>query len=505
MKEGNKARFLSQSNKNTLSSNAARSMPTSPALTGMSSPALGPTSVPLSQQQAEKAKAIRRPIIHKLALGPATEDDISNLKKADTTEQEFRQALEKVAELVDGKWKLKQRSFRDLDVFAYKRYTPEERQIAIDNAIHVYDKLRLSNSEPEWDRLLPMEERGTGKCLSKLQAKIAVGAIQPAKVPKIKVQEAEDSGRDTVVEDDEDDLFGEKIPTVAPKSTSMARSHSNPPVTKQKKTSEKELQAKRLLTKGKPTKSNSAKSSDKKSAGKDSNKIKSSEFVRDSDEEDDSYLLPSAIKGLVSSPQLKANGITSSQVKASTKTARENTNNMDSKPIVNKKPHPKNARDDSDEMDSKPVVNKKPKVNNTSPQKSSPLASTPPTNASDFEDSSSSSLTNSLKRKATDSSSDLLTSKRHQKSSSSSTNSSVTSSIGAVNGEERGETYWNAVRQNISATKKFKAYYAKYKDLWTELHESRNPDVQKVADLREMMERLSEMKANILSAARASS
>jgi RNA polymerase II elongation factor ELL len=243
MKDGNKARFLSQSNTKAHPGNAARSMPTSPALTGISSPALGPTSVPLSQQQAERMKAIRRPIIHKLALGPATENVISKYKKDDATEQEFKLALDKVADLEDGKWKLKQKAFRDLDVFTYKRYTPEERQVAIDNAIHVYDKIRLATSEPEWERLLQFEERGTGKCLSKLQAKIAVGAIKPAKAPRIKVHGAEDSGRDTPTADDLDDLFGEKIPTTALKSEGMVRSHSNPPVTKQKKTSENSRQS----------------------------------------------------------------------------------------------------------------------------------------------------------------------------------------------------------------------------------------------------------------------
>lgn len=456
-------------------------MPTSPALTGISSPALVPTSVPLSQQQAERAKAIRGPIIHRLALNPATEDVISKFKIRDATEQEFKQALEKVAEVVDGKWKLKQKSFRELDVFAYKRYTPEERQIAIENAIHIYDKLRLSNSEPEWDRLLPMEERGTGKCLSKLQAKIAVGAIQPAaKTSKAKMQEAEDSGRDTAIEDDGDDLFGEKTHAAATKGANMARSHSNPPATKRKKTSEKELQAKRLLTKGKPAKSTSAKSSDKKSAEKDSTKIKSSKFVHESDEEDDSPLLPSTATVPARSTQSKTKGSSVSQTKSITKA----------------------ARDDTDGVDSKQNLVKKHKVNNTSPQKSSPLASTP-TNASDIDDSSSSSLKNNLKRKATDSSSDVPISKRHQKSSSNSTTSSIAGSMGVVNGDSQGDTHWNEMRHNISETRKFNLFYNSYLELYQELSATQHRDVEKMADLRDMHERLVGMKANILSAAAA--
>jgi RNA polymerase II elongation factor ELL len=483
MKDGNKARFLSQSNKKPLPGNAARSMPTSPALTGISSPALGPTSVPLSQQQAERTKAIRRPIIHKLALGPATEDVISKYKKDDATDQEFRLALDKVAELKDGKWKLKQKAFRDLDVFTYKRYTLDERQVAIDNAVHVYDKMRLGTSEPEWERLLPMEERGAGKCLSKLQAKIAVGAIKPAKAPKIKVHGAEDSGRDTpaAADNDLDDLFGDKIPTTTLKSETMVRSHSNPPVAKQKRISEKEQQAKRLLAKGKPIKSTSAKSSDKKSAGKESSKIKSSEFVRESDEEDD-YLLPAAKAAPASTTASKINGAPAPAPK--TKQAVKIS-----------------SRDEFEEVAPKLNGTQKPKINNTSPPKSSPLASSPPTNASDFDDSSSSS-SNSLKRKATDSSSDIPISKRHQKSSSSSTSSSIASSNSIVNGDRHDPYYYEVMRKDVSATKKFVLYYNRYLDLYRELSASqeRDRDVEKMADLMAMHERLAQMKADILPA-----
>jgi len=483
MKDGNKAQFLSQSNTKPLSGNAARSMPTSPALTGINSPALGPTSVPLSQQQAERTKAISRPIIHKLALGPTMEDVLSKLKKNDASEQEFKLALEKVADLKDGKWKLKQKAFRELDVFNYQGYTSEERQVAIENAIHVYDKIRLATSEPEWERLLPFEERGTGKCLSKLQAKIAVGAIKPVKTPRIKVYGTDDSGRDTPATNDDDlDLFGEKIPTTGLKSESMVRSHSNPPVTKQKRTSEKEQQAKRLLAKGKANKPTTGKSSEKKSVAKDSSKIKSSEFVRESDEEDD-YLVLAPKAALVSTATSKPIGTKAPALKA--------------KPTIKSA-----SRAETGERTPKINGIQKPKVNNTSPPKSSPLASSPPTNASDFEDSSSSSSTG-LKRKATDSSSDMPLSKRHQKSSSNSTSSSVASSNNSiVNGERLDPFYLEVMRREVTATKKFVIYYNKYVDLYRELATTRDKDrdVEKMADLMAMHERLSQMKAAILPA-----
>lgn len=488
-KPSNKNRFLAQ-NKNSLGSNTTRSMPTSPALTGVNSPSLAPTSAPLSQQQADKTRAIRRPIIHKLAVGPATEEVIRRYKQDGTTNTEFKTALEKVADFDSGKWTLKQRSFRDLDIFSYEEYTAEERQTAIDNAVRAYDKLRLGASEPEWERLLPEEERGTGKILSKLQAKIATGAIKPAKAPKIKLVGADESGRDTGVEDnDEGDLFGEKASTT-PQSAEMTRSHSNPPITKPKKVSEKEAQAKRLLAKsgktqtGRVTKSAAVKS-EKKSQEK---AFKSSKFVNDSDEEDD-YLVNNP------SPPAHATTTTTSSI-AKTNVVR--------KPLP--KPVTKPARDESE---AKPApLNNKPKGNNTSPVKSSPLANTPPTNASDIEDSSSSSVPTTLKRKAdsqssSSTSSSLPLAKRHQKSSSSSSssdNSSITSSNGIGSGSRRSiGKDWGERTKIHQLTQKYNAYYPKYRQLYREMESENGPrDPEKMADLFEMQQRLQNWKMEIL-------
>jgi RNA polymerase II elongation factor ELL len=489
-KPSNKNRFLAQ-NKGSLGNNTTRSMPTSPALTGVNSPSLAPTSAPLSQQQADKTRAIRRPIIHKLAIGPATEEVIRRYKQDGTTNAEFKIALEKVADFDSSKWTLKQRSFKELDVFSYEEYTLEERQTAIDNAVRVYDKLRLGASEPEWERLLPEEERGTGKTLSKLQAKIATGAIKPAKAPKIKLSGADESGRDTGVEDnDEGDLFGEKV-SATPQSAEMTRSHSNPPITKPKKVSEKEAQAKRLLAKsgkaqtGRVTKSAAVKS-EKKTQEKG---FKSSKFVNDSDEEDD-YL--------VNNPSPPAPTTTTTTTTTTT-----------AKTIVVRKPLPKSvSKPARDESDAKPApTNSKPKGNNTSPVKSSPLANTPPTNASDIEDSSSSSVPTTLKRKAdsqsSSTSSSLPLAKRHQKSgssSSSSDNSSITSSNGIGSGSRRSIGKDWAERTKIhQLTQKYNAYYPKYRQLYREMESEDGPrDPEKMADLFEMQQRLQNWKREIL-------
>ncbi len=94
-------------------------------------------------------------------------------------------SLDKVADLDKDSqnYVLKRNYWRELDVWIHEYASDEERQQAIDNAIKQYDKMRLTSSEPEWQKLLPREERGKGKCLSKLQRNLVqVGT------PKIKVQ-----------------------------------------------------------------------------------------------------------------------------------------------------------------------------------------------------------------------------------------------------------------------------------------------------------------------------
>jgi RNA polymerase II elongation factor ELL len=475
-------------------------VPTSPALTGVGSPSLAPTSVPLSQQQAERAKATRRPVIHKLALGPASEAELLNDKPDGLTEQEFKSALDKVADLENGKWVLKSKAFKELDVFSYRAYSTADRQAAIENAIRAYDKLRLNAAEPEWEKLLPPEERGTGKCLSKLQAKIAGGAIQLVKAPKINVHRAEESGRDTPINTEGDNVSGDKPSSTSVKgSESMTRSYSNPGATKSRRVSEKEAQTKRLLAKpgSKIAKSAGTKPSEKKLLGKESTKIKSSEFVSGSDDEDDNNIIPSlaaVVKPLVAKPT--------------------------SKPAV------KRAREDASDQTLAPVTKKSRASSNTSPQKPSPLASSPPTNVSDVDESSSSN-NGSLKRKAGSSissdgpitkrhqvssiSSDEAVSKRHQKSVSSSSSSSVSSTQGAHQSRSGNGNGGSTIRTNVKEkyahipqaqralkAHKFNAFYKSYKQLHSELSKTKTKDRLKMAELFEMQDRLTKLKKEVL-------
>ncbi|KAH9220466.1 hypothetical protein DL95DRAFT_403730 [Leptodontidium sp. 2 PMI_412] len=480
----NKSKFLSQKNR-SLANDTTRSMPSSPALSGVGSPSLGPTSVPLSQQQAEKAKEARKPVIHLLAVEPLSEKSIQK-KLPDISENELDNALRKVGDLNDttGKWELRKGFWKELDVWAYKYSSKEDRQRAIDNAVRQYDKMRLGVSEPEWDRLLIKAERGTGKSLSKLQAEIAKGAL----ARKSNSQNTEGSGRDTP--NGEDDLIDDKNLSKV-KGEGMARSASQPPTAKSKKTSEKEAQAKRLFSKNPPKTANKpapkATSAPAKKSGpapKAGTKVLSAEYVEDSDD-DSEQPLPVKEKP---KPKPKAKPVM--------KRAREEDHDTSdssiplSKKVKKDVPAATTHRVSDASQTSRATTSSYSSLNSNknksnSPQKSSPLASSPPTNASDIENSSgdrTSSSASPAPRFSTKNSHSPIH-KRHQKSSSVTSSSSAGSRIKP---------------KAIELANKYRLYYPRYLELFQEVEaEGEKRTKSKYHDLLDMHSRLEKMRKDI--------
>jgi RNA polymerase II elongation factor ELL len=478
-KVGNKAKFLATNNR--LTNDTTRSMPSSPNLSGVGSPSLGPTSVPLSQQQAEQAKATRKPVVHLLALSPMTEIELK-MKIADASNNDIKQALQKVGDLNQNsrKWELRKNFYKELDVWRYKYDSEEDRQRAIDNAVRLYDKMRLGVSEPEWDRLLPKEERGTGKCLSKLQAQIAQGPV--AKAPKINVQKAEDSGRDTPAgaEEDDDATLGNKNLSKV-KGESMTRSLSQPPTTKSKKVSEKEAQAKRLLSKNpaKP-KPKPASTKKEKQAQKTAGRVLSSQFVSDSDEEEDDYMsVPKAATkpSTTTKRSREDDGETSdSSIPLSKRVKKDTTNHQIS-----------DASHSSRTTNTASYSSSSSKTKGNSPQLSSPLASSPPTNASEFENSSGHSSSSASPAHSSIKVSRSPIHKRHQKSSSVASSVSSTTSNRSLKPEV------------MDLARKYRIFYPKYEALHREVASlGARRDSEKEQRLLDMHERLSVMKKDIL-------
>lgn len=276
MKRGtktSKAKLLPSAKGSTFTTTISRSGAASPALSGTGSPSLGAT-LSADELAKERAKELRSPIVHELAVREMTFDELQSRWPND--DSDFKPALDKVADF-DGsrqKYALKRMYWKELDVFRYGYDSDEERQKAIDNAIRMYDRMRVGTAEPVWQRLLPKEERGKGKCLSKLQATIAKSAATAqAKTPQIKVHDPEDSSSSRNGDGNMSglDRKTKKSASPLPRSSSQTRQPA-------KKTESKLLSQKKAPTpKVSPTKAGA------KTAKAKGGRVLSKEIISDSD------------------------------------------------------------------------------------------------------------------------------------------------------------------------------------------------------------------------------
>lgn len=248
------------------------STPASPALSGIVSPSIGPT-LSAAEQAKEEARELRAPIVHELAVREMSFKELQSKWRGDS--EDFQKALEKVADFDKSlqKYAMKKMYWKELDVFKYDYDSDEKRQNAIDNAIRMYDRMRMSASEPVWDRLLPKEERGKGKCLSKLLPTIAKGPSQPAaKTPQIKVHDADDSSGSR--NGDAASNSGSEGKKGSSQAMSRSSSQTKAPVKKV----EKKLIGKKISTpKPLPAKASAKSAKDK------GGRVLSKEFISDSD------------------------------------------------------------------------------------------------------------------------------------------------------------------------------------------------------------------------------
>ena len=150
-----------------------RSTPGSPFLSASYSPRMGPTSAPLASGMSVKDRirldAIRIPLVHLLAVRPMTPKAMC--KELHATRDDLDKLLDKVSwesKSGEGKRELKEKMYRELDVWKFPYRSTEDRQSAIDHAIQAFDRTRVEKKDPLWQLLLPFGERGKGKILSKL-------------------------------------------------------------------------------------------------------------------------------------------------------------------------------------------------------------------------------------------------------------------------------------------------------------------------------------------------
>ncbi|KAL4932705.1 uncharacterized protein BDV17DRAFT_279463 [Aspergillus undulatus] len=393
-------------------SNTNRSVSSSPALGVARSPIpitpLTPTSAPLSQNKDRlRLEALKVPFIHLLAIRAVSTKFLAKQTRSsieDCTSLAQKYGIEN--RINPEKFDLRDKVYRELDVWKFPYPSQEDRQEAIENAISAFDRMRISRSDKLWQSLLPKEERGKGKCLSRLD--LRTGPIKKAMTPRIQV--SDETGKEAYATSQETDKSAGSAKPGEANATPKSGMNT------QKKRIDKDS-AKRPASKAKPTGNSTltgrvTKKSDKKAPSKLENKFKSAEYVHESDDDDTD--LPEVSSSEKSQPQ---------RTQPKPKPAPKPLDSRGSKEPLHV-PTPKVEQSDApppkaDLSNSKPAAAaaKRPPSSlppsQKSPQKASPLASSPPAKTSDPQSRSRSSSQNNSS--SSSSSSPLISQRPHIK------------------------------------------------------------------------------------------
>lgn len=493
-----------------------------------------PTSQPSGTNEAIVA-ALRVPVIHLLAREPASEASLA--KTCRTSAATMRELLPKVAKRSvqePEKWQLTDRSFREITPFSFPYSTTEEREQAIEGAIKAFDRLRLTKEDKLWQILLPREERGQGKCLSRSRVK-PLEAKPKASTPLHKVSD-----------------FTKKKPAVTKKTAD--------------KTVEKKVGGEKKIK----TVKEGAAASKLSNAAKE-RIIGQGKLAAEAKENAVKAATPASASGLI---ETKAVAGTASSTEAP-KIRTKNAHTAEGNSTQRTKPKQPASRDSYQSRQHQPV---KP-IYNTKPKNPSPLSASPPVNASDFEDShpvhkalaaaaspvksSYGNSDRSLKRKANDIDSDIhnhslavkkpnadrATPNHTPSHTNGRLHSSTPSSQGSLKRKSDGSSISNtpttapkvrkvtsinvglasrynqnnshpspgdssssttsptvpslSFRQTVELSQRFQKYYTKYEELYWKLTEATHPPTEAQRnELLKMHKKLEEMKREIKAGAR---
>ncbi|KAJ5155183.1 hypothetical protein N7492_007986 [Penicillium capsulatum] len=512
-----------------------RSLTSSPTLGAPKSPVPipTPTSVPASQTKTNtRLDALKSPFIHLLAVRAVSTKFLARQTRSSIEDcSALAQKYGVENRLNREKFDLKDKSYKDLDVWSFPYPTQEDRQQAIDNAISAFDRMRISRTDKLWQALLPKEERGKGKCLSRLN--LSTGPIKKAAPPRIQVDGVDEKAK-------EGDATGNDMDRgTAPRSTA---STSKPRIDKDG--------PKRSAKKPNPANNNSTltgrvtKKTERKVPVKNE-KFKSDEFVHDSDDDDeempDAAMSPPAPSLSTQRPK-EAKPAPPKKAPARPAPAKPNaqTSSAASKVPKSETTTPKLEPSQATKAPAKRPASRP----STSPEKPSPLRSSPPTNASnpakrsrsDSQNQSSSSssssplmaqlarsnkaktaarpskatpqtngaskpsATNPLKRKAdadhvvpTNSESVRTAANLEQKR-----RRAISMSSGGSTGSASPPMSQELLRQQLrEKSQKFKQYYSKYRTLYDTLKAQANPPQADLDLLQKQHVRLQRMKREI--------
>ncbi|EGD98009.1 hypothetical protein TESG_05306 [Trichophyton tonsurans CBS 112818] len=358
--------------------NASRSTPASPALAPLS-----PLPPAAADRENQRLEAIRTPLIHLLAIRPVSAKFLASRTRCNAADVLALTTKLCTPNRLDGsKFDLKDKVYKDLDVWSFPYPSDEERTEAIENAISAFDRMRISKADRLWQTLLPKHERGKGKVLSRLNLRTQAQTTQQQQQQQSRLQAPEEGGGYGTGNESEG-------PT-APDHQSMTTTAATPtippaaakPAAKKRGGLEKALSSKRgpkpkstpaaTLT-GKVTKKTEKKTPAAGSAAslksRDPDRFKSAEFILDSDEEE------AAANSIVASskPTLAATTTTTT-----ISTAQRGRPPKTKKVPVKRQPPSAISAPTTTTTTTRPA-------NVTSPLKPSPLGSSPPTNASDVD------------------------------------------------------------------------------------------------------------------------
>ena len=287
----------------------------SPSLSAVGTPRAGLSVTSAPNSQNLRRQAMRTPLIHLLAMKPASTEEIT--RTTHIPKPDLEAVVSKIAQNVGGEWKLLDRAYKDLNVWDFGYKTQQDRQMAIDNAIRAYDRTRVGREENTWQLLLPKEERGKGKCLSKLNlaAPQANRGSTPSHMPSPLADASEDEKPISSANTPRPGQNGTSKPAVAKsagsdmkkrllaKDPKKARAAEE---AKEKRKREKDAAASdresRPLKKQKPAVATPRATTTTSAAAKASSKIKSAELVHSSDDDDEE----GEVKETTSAPAVKA-------------------------------------------------------------------------------------------------------------------------------------------------------------------------------------------------------
>lgn len=367
---------------NTLGRSAG---PSSPFLGEAISPAIRPTSAgklgtaSIGKDQI-RLNAVKVPFLHLLAVKAATPKVLTETIHA--TKEDCEKLLHKYAKdvgEVSGRQELKDRAYRELDLWKFPYRDDKDRQAAIDRAISAFDRMRISTSDRIWETLLPTQERGKGKGSELSRLKIGQVGLNGV-IPKLGSSQA---GSHSVTDTDTD--HGKSASKAKAATKTKPRSGTNSSLDKTlAPPKESTKQVKDLQGKENPRK--------EKKKATSHGKFKSSEVIEDSDEE------LQAAENSIEDPTKLSKRLTTKAKSSTTIQLSKPTTSASKPPVSSSKPAAPKAtsslmpnstlgRPRSDSTTNKASPRSR---TDSSPQKPSPLALSPPTNATDLDNSQSS-------------------------------------------------------------------------------------------------------------------